>query len=82
MPMLADAHISILGYLWLERLDVARLTVNDGHLDFQMYRGGGGGDYSSSGGWGGREKYFSRFLPNRPRPLSSFDTHARWQPVT
>ena len=34
-----------------------RLTVNDGHLDFQMYRGG-------------------------PRPLSSFETHARWQPVT
>ena len=27
-------------------------------------------------------KYFSRFLPNRPRPLSSFDTHLRWQPVT
>ena len=26
--------------------------------------------------------YFSRFLPNCPRPLSSFDTHARWQPVT
>ena len=24
----------------------------------------------------------SRLLPNRPRPLSSFDTHARWQPVT
>ena len=23
-----------------DRLDVARLTVNDGHLDFQMYRGG------------------------------------------
>ena len=22
------------------------------------------------------------FLPNRPHPLSSFDTHARWQPVT
>ena len=21
--------------------DIARLTVNDGHLDFQMYRGGG-----------------------------------------
>ena len=41
--MLADAHISILGNLWLERLDVARLTVNDGHLDFQMYRGGGRG---------------------------------------
>ena len=30
--------------------------------------------------------YFSRFLPNRPRPrprpLSSFQTHASWQPVT
>ena len=26
--------------------------------------------------------YFSRFLPNRPCPLSSFGTHARWQPVT
>ena len=26
--------------------------------------------------------YFSRFLPNRPCPLSSFDTHGRWQPVT
>ena len=26
--------------------------------------------------------YFSRHLPNRPRRLSCFDTHARWQPVT
>ena len=26
--------------------------------------------------------YFSRLLPNRPYPLSTFDTHARWQPVT
>ena len=25
---------------------------------------------------------FSCFLPNRPRPLSSFTTYARWQPVT
>ena len=25
---------------------------------------------------------FPRFLPNRPRRLSSFDTHVRWQPVT
>ena len=33
-------------------------------------------------GGGGREKQNFRFLPNRPRPLSSFDTHARWQPVT
>ena len=60
--MLADAHISILGYLWLERLDVARLTVNDGHLDFQMYRGGG--DYSSSGGRGGEKNIF----PPKPPP--------------
>ena len=34
-------------------------------------RGAGVGDYSAR-----------RLLPNRPRPLSSFDTHARWQPVT
>ena len=46
-----------------------------------MYRGGVSGIIALVGG-GGREKYFSRFLPNRPRPLSSFDTHARWQPVT
>ena len=26
-----------------DRWDIARLTVNDGHLDFQMYRGGGRG---------------------------------------
>ena len=26
--------------------------------------------------------YFSRFLPNCPRSLSSFDSHARWQPMT
>ena len=26
--------------------------------------------------------YFSHLLPNRPRRLSCFDTHARWQPVT
>ena len=24
-----------------DRRDIARLTVNGGHLDFQMYRGGG-----------------------------------------
>ena len=37
-------------------------------------------NYSSRGRR--REKCFSRFLPIHPRPLSSFDTHARWQPVT
>ena len=46
-----------------------------------MYRGGVSEIIALVGG-GGREKYFSRFLPNRPRPLSSFDTHLRWQPVT
>ena len=30
----------------------------------------------------GLSLYFSHFLPNRPHPLSSFDTHPRWQPVT
>ena len=42
-------------------------SYRQGYLDFQMYRGGG---------------HFSRLLSNRPHPLSSFDTHARWQPVT
>ena len=37
-----------------------------GILIFKCTEGAGVGDYSS----------------NRPRPLSSFDTHARWQPVT
>ena len=48
------------------------------YLVFQMYRGAGVRNYSS-GGYGARKIkiYFSRFLPNRPRPLSSFDTHAR-----
>ena len=65
---------------------VARLTVNDGHLDFQMRQRFSNASKASGiialVGGGGREKYFSRFLPNRPRPLSSFDNHARWQPVT
>ena len=42
-------------------------------------------DYSSRGRGGEKNRgtvITSRFLPNRPRPLSSFDTHARWQPVT
>ena len=37
-------------------------------LIFKCTEGADVGDYS--------------FLPNRPHPLSSFDTHARWQPVT
>ena len=81
-----------------DRLDIPRLTVTailffkctEG-AGVRNYSSGAG---AMSGG-GGREKYikyiiyyikynkyFSRFLPNHPRPLSSFDTHARWQPVT
>ena len=44
----------------------------------------GVGDYGFRGR-GARKKiffYVSRFPPNRPFPLGSFDTHARWQPVT
>ena len=37
-------------------------------LIFKCTEGAGVGDYS--------------FLPHCPHPLSSFDTHARWQPVT
>ena len=45
-----------------------------------MTEGAGVGDYSSRGRWA--RNYFTRFLPNRPLPLSSFDTYARWQPET
>ena len=55
-------------------------SYRHGYLDFQMYRALG--IVAWGGGEKNRKKYFSRFLPNRPRPLSSFDTHARWQPVT
>ena len=44
-------------------------SYRHGFLDFQMYRGGGRRNYSSGGGGGGT-------------PLGSFDTQARWQPVT
>ena len=41
-------------------------------LIFKCTEGAGVGDYSSREG----------LVPNRSRPLTSFDTHARWQPVT
>ena len=46
--------------------DIVRLTVDGGHLAFQMYRGGGC-----------RVLYMYHL-----RPLSNLDIHARWQPVT
>ena len=46
------------------------LTVNGGHLDFQMYRGGRVSGIIAS----------SQTDPDRP--LSSFHTHTRRQPVT
>ena len=64
-----------------DRLDIPRLTVT-AILIFKCTKGAGVGEYSSGGRAWGRKKYFSRFLPNRPCPLSSFDTHATWQPVT
>ena len=54
-------------FAW-DRLDIPRLTVT-AILIFKCTAGAGVGGYSSRGG-------------NRPRPLSSFDTHVRWQPVT
>ena len=57
-------------------------SFRHGYLDFQMYRGGGSWGLQPQGVGGSFDTHVSRFLPNRPRPLSSFDTHARWQPVT
>ena len=71
-------------------LDIPHLIVT-AILIFKCTEGTGVGDYSSrAGGWGAggaavmllQSLYFSRLLPNRPCPLSTFDTHARWQPVT
>ena len=44
-------------------------------LIFKCTEGAGVGDYSSRRRGGEKP-------PNRPRPLGSFDTHVRWQPVT
>ena len=33
-------------------------------------------------GGGGEKNIFLTITQTAPRPLSSFDTHARWQPVT
>ena len=52
----------------------------EGNLDFQMCLGKGVGDYSCRGR--GVRKIFFSLPPKPPRPLSSFDTHARWQPMT
>ena len=48
-------------------------------LIFKCTEGTGTGvrDYSPRG-----RAIFVASNPNRPRPLSSFDTHVRWQPVT
>ena len=69
---------------FFDRRDIARLTVNGGHLDFQMKRGGGRWGLWLQGE-GGREKqrvplFFK--LPPKPSPLPKSGTHARWQPVT
>ena len=62
-----------------DRLDIPRLTVT-GILIFKCTEGAGVGDYRF-GRWGGRWLFFS-LPPIRPRPLSSFNTYASWQPVT
>ena len=63
-----------------DRLDIPRLLTVTAILILKCTEGASVGDYGWRGGEG--RVYFSRFHPNRPRPLGSFDTHARWQPVT
>ena len=55
-----------------------------GHLDFQICRGGGRRRLWLLGEEGEEKTFFPCFsLPPKPSPpLGSFDTHARWQPVT
>ena len=64
-----------------DRLDIPRLLTVTAILILKCTEGAGVGDYGWGGGKGEKNRgtvYFSRFLPNRPRPLGSFDTHARW----
>ena len=48
-------------------------------LIFKCTEGTGVGDYSSRGRWA---RIFLASSQTAPCPLSSFDTHARWQPET
>ena len=59
-----------------------RYTASYRHLIFKCTEGASVGDYRAGSGVGGEKNNFSRLLTNRPCPLSSFKTHARWQPVT
>ena len=52
----------------------------DDILIFKCTEGTGVGDYSSRGSWA--RKIFLASSQIVPSPLSSFDTHARWQPET
>ena len=64
-----------------DRLDIPRLLTVTAILILKCTEGAGVGDYGWGRGKGEKNRgpvYFSRFLPNRPRPLGSFDTHARW----
>ena len=52
-----------------DRRDKACLTVNGGHLDFQMYQGAGVGNYSSSGRVAWKiENIFLASSPTAPAP--------------
>ena len=66
-----------------DRLDIPRLTVT-GILIFKCTQGAGVGIIALGVGGGGgvARKIFFSLPPICPRPLSSFDTHASWQPVT
>ena len=58
-------------------------SYRHGYLDFQMFRGDGRWGIAQGGGGGGEKNIFLASSQTAPaRPLSSFDPHARWQPVT
>ena len=65
--------------------DIARLTVKGARPSWFSNVPRGRASEIMAVGKGGRENFLfhvSRFPTNRPRPLGSVDTHARWQPVT
>ena len=77
-PLLPESLHSLQFFRKIVR--IKRLPVRTAILVSYVPRGRALGFKAVVGGK--REQYFSLFLPNHPRPLSGFDTHARWLPIT
>ena len=77
------AKLFTVPYFFGEIVEIKRvLPLMEAILILKCIEGVGVGDYSCRGRGGENIFLASSQTASRPRPLSSFDTHARWQPVT